>query len=70
MFADWDCKTWYLDWNLRSFFSFLGAPWDEIVNALLSNTEERSKTVTLVFERELPDDDEEEEEEVAPPATA
>ena len=37
------------------------------MNALLSNTEERSKTVTLVFERELPDDDEEEEE---APATA
>ena len=47
----------------------IGAPWDEVVNALLSNTEERSKTVTLVFERELPDDDE--EEEAAPaPATA
>jgi hypothetical protein len=30
---------------------------------LLSNTEERSKEVTLVFERELPDDD---EEEIAP----
>lgn len=45
----------------------VGAPWDEVVNALLSNTEERSKTVTLVFERELPDDDEEEEE---APATA
>jgi hypothetical protein len=45
----------------------IGAPWDEVVNALLSNTEERSKTVTLVFERELPDDDEEEEE---APATA
>lgn len=41
----------------------VGAPWDEIVNALLSNTEERSKTVTLVFERELPDDEEVEEEE-------
>jgi hypothetical protein len=34
------------------------------VNALLSNTVERSTTVTLVFERELPYDDE--EEEVAP----
>jgi hypothetical protein len=47
--------------------NIIGAPWDEVVNALLSNTEERSKTVTLVFERELPDDDEEEEE---APATA
>ena len=51
------------------FLVLIGAPWDEVVNALLSNTEERSKTVTLVFERELPDDDE--EEEAAPaPATA
>ena len=48
-----------LNFFLYLFFCFVGAPWDEIVNALLSNTEERSKTVTLVFERELPDDDEE-----------
>ena len=54
--------------SIFSFLSiFLGAPWDEVVNALLSNTEERSKTVTLVFERELPDEDEEEEV-AAPPA--
>lgn len=48
-----------LNFFLFFLFCFVGAPWDEIVNALLSNTEERSKTVTLVFERELPDDDEE-----------
>ena len=48
-----------LNFFLFLLFCFVGAPWDEIVNALLSNTEERSKTVTLVFERELPDDDEE-----------
>lgn len=41
-----------------------GAPWDEIVNALLSNTEERSKTVTLVFERELPDEEGQKEGEI------
>eukprot|EP00596_Hydrurales_sp_CCMP1899_P009130 CAMPEP_0119037810 /NCGR_PEP_ID=MMETSP1177-20130426/6322_1 /TAXON_ID=2985 /ORGANISM="Ochromonas sp, Strain CCMP1899" /LENGTH=169 /DNA_ID=CAMNT_0006999519 /DNA_START=122 /DNA_END=631 /DNA_ORIENTATION=- len=48
----------------KSIYDTTGAPWEEIVNALLSNTVERSTTVTLVFERELPYDDE--EEEVAP----
>lgn len=31
----------------------IGAPWQEVLNALMSNTEERSDTVTLVFEREI-----------------
>jgi hypothetical protein len=39
-------------------FFISGAPWTETVDALMSNTAERSKIVTLVFERELPDDEE------------
>lgn len=39
----------------KSLFDTTGAPWQETVNALMSNTEERSKTVTLVFEREIPE---------------
>lgn len=33
-------------------------PCIQVVQALVSNTAERSKEVALVFERELPDDDE------------
>jgi hypothetical protein len=43
-----------LKWR-KSVFETAGAPWQQIVDALLSNTVERSKTVTLVFERETPD---------------
>ena len=42
----------------KSVFDTTGAPWDETVASLLSNTEERSKTVTLLFERELEEGDE------------
>jgi hypothetical protein len=31
-----------------------GAPWQDTLDALLSNTPERSDSITLVFERELP----------------
>ena len=34
----------------------VGAPWQQTVDALLSNTKERSDDVTLVFEREIPMD--------------
>jgi hypothetical protein len=34
-------------------FDTTGAPWEKVVEALISNTSERSKTVTLVFEREI-----------------
>lgn len=37
----------------KSIFDTAGAPWQQTVDALLSNTAERSETVTLVFEREL-----------------
>ena len=37
----------------KSLFDTTGAPWQEVINALTSNTVERSKTVTLVFEREI-----------------
>jgi hypothetical protein len=40
----------------KSVFDATGAPWQQTVDALLSNTAERSTTVTLVFERETPDD--------------
>jgi hypothetical protein len=40
----------------KSVFDTTGAPWDEVVKALLSNTAERSQTVTLVFEREVTDE--------------
>lgn len=39
----------------KSLFDTTGAPWQETLNALISNTAERSETVTLVFERELAD---------------
>mmetsp|Transcript_32231 Transcript_32231/g.71016 ORF Transcript_32231/g.71016 Transcript_32231/m.71016 type:complete len:206 (-) Transcript_32231:147-764(-) len=38
----------------KSVFDTTGAPWQATVDALVSNTEERSESVTLVFERELP----------------
>lgn len=39
-------------WRKSVFFT-AGAPWQETVDALLSNTAERSDEVTLVFEREI-----------------
>jgi hypothetical protein len=30
-----------------------GAPWEEVIKALMSNTVERSSTVTLLFERQV-----------------
>jgi hypothetical protein len=36
----------------RAVFDTTNAQWDQVVAALLSNTEERTDTVTLVFERE------------------
>jgi hypothetical protein len=41
----------------KSIFDTTSAPWEEVVNALKSNTAERSKTVTLIFEREVPEED-------------
>mmetsp|Transcript_17356 Transcript_17356/g.29340 ORF Transcript_17356/g.29340 Transcript_17356/m.29340 type:complete len:214 (+) Transcript_17356:77-718(+) len=38
----------------KSVFDAAGAPWQQLVDALMSNTNERSDTVTLVFEREIP----------------
>lgn len=43
----------------KSIFDTTGAPWQQVVDALVSNTAERSEFVTLIFEREK-----EEEEEV------
>lgn len=40
----------------KSLFDTTGAPWDETVKALVSNTAERSKEVTLVFERQVDGD--------------
>jgi len=40
----------------RSMFDTTGASWEQTVQALTSNTAERSKEVALVFERELPED--------------
>ena len=37
----------------KSVFDTTGAPWDNVVQALVSNTAERCKSVSLVFEREL-----------------
>jgi len=39
----------------KSLFDCTGAPYQQIVDALISNIPERSKTVTLVFEREISD---------------
>jgi len=38
----------------KSVFDCTGAPWQNVVEALVSNTAERSQTVTLIFEREIP----------------
>ena len=38
----------------QSVFECVGAPWQQVVDALLSNTPSRAQTVTLVFEREIP----------------
>ena len=37
----------------KSLFDCTGAPWSQIVDALVSNTPTRSTEVTLVFEREV-----------------
>lgn len=37
----------------KSIFDATGAPWQQTIDALVSNTKERSDEVTLVFEREL-----------------
>jgi hypothetical protein len=37
----------------NSVFDCVGAPWQQVVDALTSNTPSRGRTVTLVFEREL-----------------
>lgn len=37
----------------KSLFDCTGAPWSQIVDALVSNTPDRGETVTLVFEREV-----------------
>ena len=37
----------------RSVFDTTGAQWEQTVQALVSNTAERTESVTLVFEREL-----------------
>jgi hypothetical protein len=39
----------------RSVFDTTGAPWEQIVQALTSNTAERCSQVSLVFEREVDD---------------
>ena len=39
-------------WRKSVFFT-AGAPWQETLNALMSNTAERSSEVSLVFEREI-----------------
>ena len=49
----------------RSVFDTTGAPWEQIVQALTSNTAERCSRVSLVFEREveeIPGDSESESE--------
>lgn len=45
----------------KSVFDVTGAPWDETIKALVSNTAERSKSVTLVFERESLDNESDKE---------
>ena len=37
----------------KSVFDTAGAPWQSTVDALLSNTAERSEKVSLVFERQI-----------------
>lgn len=41
-----------VEWK-RSVFDCTGAPWTQVVEALTSNTAERSQTVTLIYERPL-----------------
>ncbi len=43
----------------RSVFDTTGAPWEQVVQALTSNTNERCSQVSLVFEREIEGDEEE-----------
>jgi hypothetical protein len=43
-----------MEWK-KSIFDCTGAPWDKVVDALLTNTPERSTTVTLIYERPLDD---------------
>lgn len=40
-----------ISWKLGLFDVAKAGKWDEVVEALTSNTEQRSDTVTLVFER-------------------
>ena len=46
----------------RSVFDTTGAPWEQVVQALTSNTNERCSQVSLVFEREIEGEEEEEED--------
>lgn len=41
-----------IEWK-KSLFDCTGAPWSQVVDALLSNTPDRGTTVTLIFERPL-----------------
>lgn len=50
-FSDLSQFAGQIKWR-KSIFLTVGAPWDQVVAALVSNTNERSKTVTMVFERE------------------
>jgi hypothetical protein len=45
----------------RSVFDTTGAPWEQVVQALTSNTNERCSQVSLVFEREVEGDPVDEE---------
>ena len=47
-----------IEWK-KSVFDCTGAPWSLVVEALLSNTPDRSESVTLVFERPLESEEEE-----------
>jgi hypothetical protein len=42
-----------LSWQMGLFDVAKAGSWEEIVNALVSNTEQRTDTVTLIFERPL-----------------
>ena len=42
-----------VSWQMGLFDVAKAESWDEVVNALVSNTEQRTDTVTLIFERPL-----------------
>eukprot|EP00607_Mallomonas_marina_P005539 CAMPEP_0182427928 /NCGR_PEP_ID=MMETSP1167-20130531/20861_1 /TAXON_ID=2988 /ORGANISM="Mallomonas Sp, Strain CCMP3275" /LENGTH=146 /DNA_ID=CAMNT_0024610517 /DNA_START=128 /DNA_END=568 /DNA_ORIENTATION=+ len=42
----------------KGVFEAIGAPWQQVVDALISNTPEKTSDVMLVFERATPDADE------------